>query len=528
MAQDQKDDRKITYNQEARQALLDGAREMADVVGISYGPKGLNVLVEKSYGRPMLTRDGVTISKEAYSKVRDKNMGMQLLNEAAEATVRNVGDGTTQTIILGHQLIELGHQQIAAGINPMEIRDTIIKDSYTLLDRLHEIKQNVKKGQLKQVASVSSGDASLGQLIAEAVETVGPDGGIITQRAPISDVDRTYVDGYYMQQGFTAIESGKKELSNPYILVSAKPINTGADIVKLVNKVVEAELKSKGLPPGSQLTEPLSIAFFGEFEGLAYETIKANVVKGIFDGVIVKSPMQGGDMASQYLEDLAIYTGGKLITPADRLDELDVSYVGKAERVGCTNMETTIFGGEASGEDLDKRKAELKDRIGTEESDPIVERLKERLSKLEGKIAIFRIGGANDTEREEKEFRIEDAIQATKAAAADGVVAGGGTTLVELSKCDVGDLWKEALQNTYKRLLSNAALPAEVKLHEVLASTYPQGFNLRKSTDLIDVIADGVLDPSLVVQNVIENAASTAGSAVTVGAVITFVDRKED
>lgn len=529
MAQDERDTRKITYDKEAQAALLKGAKEMADIVGISYGPKGLNVLVEKTYGRPMLTRDGVTISKEVYSKTRDLNMGMQLLNEAAEATVRKVGDGTTQTIVLAHQLIELAHQQIAAGVNPMEIKQAILDDSYKLLDRLKELTQPVKKGQLEQVAAVSSGDQALGTLIAEAVDKVGSDGGIITQRAPISDVDRTYVDGYYMQQGFTAIEAGKKEISNAYVIVTSKPVNTAPEVVKLVNKVVDAYRQEKNLPPNTQLTEPLSIAFVGEFEGLAYDTIVANIQKGIFDGVIVKSPLQGGDMASQYLEDIAIYTGGKLITKSDRLDDITPNIIGKAERISCTNSETTIFGGEGSAEDLEVRKATLKASIDKEEVDAISEKLKERLSKLDGKIAIFRIGGANDTEREEKEFRIDDAIQATKAAAADGVVAGAGTTLVELSRrMDITDLWKTALRNTYRKLLSNAALPAEVKLNEVLGSEYPQGFNLRKNADLVDVIAEGVLDPSKVVEQVLINAASTAANATTVGAIITFVDKKTE
>lgn len=527
MSQEPRDHRKVIFGEKARAALLKGAKEMARTVGLSYGPRGKNVLIEKNFGRPMSTRDGVTISKEVYSKVRDENMGMQLLNEAAEATVKNVGDGTTATIVLTYNLIKQGYLKIAAGVNPMEVKDLIIKDSYKLLDKVSELSQPVKKGQLKQVAAVSSGDEALGQLIAEAVEEVGADGGIITQRAPIADVDRTYVEGYYTQQGFSAIESGKLEISETYIVVSAKTISTGPEVIKLVNKVAQQALVDKGLPPGSQLTEPLSICFFGEFEGLAHDTILANLQKGIFTGCVIKSPPQGGDMTAQYLDDLAIYTGAQMITKGDRLDDLTSEFVGKAERVRCTNAETTVFGGEGTQEDIDKRKEELRDRIAKEEVDAITDKLKERLSKLEGKIAIFRIGGANETEREEKEFRIDDSIQATKAAAASGIVAGAGTTLLELARCDVDKVWSKALRSTYKKLLTNAALPAEVKMNAADEAGYPQGYNLRKSAELVDVIAEGVVDPTEVVENIIRNAASTAGSAVISGALITFVDHEE-
>lgn len=527
MAQSEKDHKQIIFDKEAQAAVLKGAATMAQTVGLSYGPRGKNVLVEKTYGRPMLTRDGVTISKEVYSKVRDENMGMQLLNEAAEATVKNVGDGTTATVVLTHQLIELGQQTIAAGKNPMEVKDLILKDSYVLLDRIKELSMPVKKGQLQQVAAVSCGDEALGQLIAEAVDKVGADGGIITQRAPIADVDRTYVDGYYQAQGFSAIQSGKKELADPYVFVSSKPLSTGPEVIKLINLIVDQLRLDGKIAPNGQPTEPFSIAFFGEFESLAYDTIIANLQKGVFDAIIVKSPMQGGDMAAQYLEDIALYTGGKLITKSDKLDNLDTSYIGKAERVTATNMESTIFGGQGSGEDLEKRKADLRDRIAKEEVPALTEKLKERLSKLEGKIAIFRIGGATDTEREEREFRIDDSIQATKAAAQSGIVAGAGTTLVELSRCDVSDLWKNSLRNTFKKLVDNAALPADVKLNDVLQAKYPQGLNLRKNGELVDVIVDGIVDPTKVVQEVVTNAASTAANGVTIGAVITFVDREE-
>lgn len=526
MSQEKKDHKRISFGEEARNAVLKGAKDMAEAVGMSYGPKGRNVLIEKSYGRPIITRDGVTISKEVYSEVRDENMGMQALNEAAETTVRNVGDGTTQTVLLTYQLLQLGMNKVAAGVNPMEVKQEILDDSYKVLDNLETLRKDVKKGQLRQVATVSSGDEALGQLIAEAVETVGPDGGLITEKAPISDVQRTYVNGYYMQQGFTAINSGKKELENPYIVISNKIISSKVDAVELITKIAQTAHRDQGIADlNTPLNEPLRIAFFGDIEGDAYNIFIANITQGVFDGTITKTPPMG-DMGVQYLEDLAVYCGGKAIAGGEVLGKIDDSYIGKAEKVTCTNVDTTIFGGQSNKEDLEKRKADLKDRIKNEEIDALAEKLKDRLAKLENKIAVFRIGGATDTEREEREFRIEDSIQASRAAASSGIVTGGGMTLLKLSQTDsIGDVFKNALQNVFKKLMENAALPADVKLNEALQAPEGHGFNLRKNGELVDLVKSGILDPYLVVKEVIKNASATAANMVSMGALITFIDR---
>lgn len=528
MAQDKRDHKRVTFEEESRKAILSGAKKMARAVGMSYGPKGKNVLIEKSYGRPIITRDGVTISKEVYSQVRDENMGMQLLNEAAETTVRNVGDGTTQTVLLTYHLLQLGMNKVAAGTNPMEVKQEILQDSYKILDNLETMKKDLKKGQLQQVATVSSGDEALGQLIAEAVETVGPDGGLITEKAPITDVDRTYIDGYYMQQGFTAINSGKKELENPYIVITNKVISSKLDAIELVTKIAEVAHQDQGIAnPQDSLQEPLRIAFFGDIEGEAYNILVANISQGAFDGTITKTPPMG-DMGVQYLEDLAVYCGGKAISAGESISRMDHSYIGRADKVTATNVETTVFGGLANKEDLDKRKADLKDRIKNEEIDAIAEKLKDRLAKLENKIALFRIGGATDTEREEREFRIEDAIQASRAAANSGVVTGGGMTLLKLSQTKfIGEVFQNALQNVFKKLLRNAALPAEVKLYEALNAQTDQGFNLREGGELVDLVKAGILDPYLVVKEVVKNSAATAANAVSLGALITFIDRDD-
>lgn len=515
----------LLHDDEGMKELLKGAEQMYRTVATTYGPKGRNILIEKTYGRPVLTRDGVSVSREVYSSNRAENMGMQLLMEAANTTNHNAGDGTSATVILTYFLLKYGQQQVAAGVDPMIIREMLRQDSWKLLDALGKISKPVAKGQLTQVATVSCGDTALGELIADAVEQVGHDGGIITEKAPINGIDRKFVNGYYMGQGFNAIQSGKKEVENCYVVVTAKPISSGMDAIQLMNAVGIMAHKEQGLEDIRQpLTQPLRIAFFGEIEGDAYNTIVANIQKGAFDGVIVKSPPVG-DMASKYLEDLAIYTGGKLLTSADPLNTFDDSFIGKANKVASTASETTVFGGAGAEEDVAIRVAEIKDRLNIEEVAAIAEKMHDRIAKLEGRIAIFRIGGATDTEREELEFRIEDAIQATKAAAQYGVVPGGGSTLVQLAKTEeLSKVFSDALRACFKRLMDNAGLPAEVKLNELEGAEKGFGFNLREGEELVNLIQAGILDPTLVLEEVIKNASSTAGNALTIGCVITFVD----
>lgn len=517
MAQPVKDHKIVLGAKEVREQILEGAKEVHDAVSATYGPKGLNGLIEKTYGRGVLTRDGVSVAKEVYSKHRAKNMAMQLVLEGSQTTNRLAGDGTTMTVVLSYNLIKQGIELIASGKNPMEIRDILNSDSKLLLEALKGYTTELSEGQLEQVATVSSGDAALGKLISEAVEHVGIEGGIIAERAYISGVEREYIEGYYLQEGFNALSDGKRELSNAIVIATGKKISSNADFLELMEKVVTITQE-----------KPPRIAFIGEIEGQARESIIANVMQGRMDAVIVKTPATG-DMGMQYLEDIALYCGARMISPGDSLKNLDASYIGRAERVVCTPYTTSIFGGQHISEDLDARITSLKERIDTEESDNLVEKFRDRLAKLQGKIAVFRIGGTTDTEKEELEFRIEDAIQATKAAMAEGIVPGGGTTLLRLSETEgISDITKKALRNVFKRLMENADLPADVKMYEVLGSKSPMGFNLRGEDKLVDLVEAGVLDPALVLQEGIKNATSTAGNALTVGFMIIFEDKKED
>lgn len=518
MAQPVKDNRIILEEAEAQAQLLEGAKASYEVVTTTFGPKGKNVLIEKPFGRPILTRDGVTVAREVYFKDRAKNMGAQLVLEASETTNRLAGDGTTATVALSYQLMKHGAEAIACGANPMEIRETLTKDSSVLLKKLEEIHKPTEDFQLEQVATVSAGDPQLGQLIAGAVRYVGVDGGILTEKAHVQDIEREYVDGYYLQSGFTALPVGRKELLDPYVIVSIRNLSSAADAVDILNHVA----KTKNLQPG----EIPRVLFVGNIESLAYSLIVDNVNRGTLDAIILKAPGQYGEMSKQLLEDIALYAGCRPITDSTNLkDAHNHSYVGTVRRVVATKTDATIFASNET-EAVQVRIDEIKDQLKTETTDAIAEKLRDRIAKLEGKIALFKIGGATDTEKEEKEFRVEDAIQATRAAASHGVVPGGGTTWIELSKCDVSDIYKNAMREVFMKLLSNANLDSS-KLNDAFKASRGWGYNLRGNGELVDLVKAGVLDPKLVVEQVIKNATSIAGNALTVGTELIFEDVEE-
>lgn len=521
MAQPTKDHRVLITN--VADELLDGARTIYEAVATTYGPKGLNVYIEKPYGRPVLTRDGVSVAREVYSKHRSKNMAMQLVLEASQTTNRHAGDGTSVTVGLTYHLMSRAFKLIAAGVNPMEIRDKLNNDAQLLLKELEQHTKKVTDGQLKQVATVSCGDPLLGQMIAEAVDHVGLDGGIIAEKAFIDGVEREYQEGYYLQEGFNGLAEGKRELVNAVVVVTGKRIASNADFVELMNKI--ALLANVDMQKG----ERLKVAVIGEVEGDARNSFITNINQGNLDGVLVKAPSTG-DMATQYLEDIALYCGAKMLTAGESIKNMDARYLGHAERVICTPYTTSIFGGTGSSEDIDARVADIRERLEVEESENLQEKFRDRIAKLQGKIAVFRIGGVTETAKEELEYRIEDALQATKASLDKGVVPGGASTLLRLSEtAGLSDITKAALCDVFKRLMQNANLPAEVKMDQVLRSKAPMGINLRGDTDKpVDLIKAGVLDPALVLQEVIKNATSAAGNAATIGLMITFEDAEDD
>lgn len=530
MSQAAKDTKRIIKGDEARKALLEGARLVAETVGVTYGPKGRNVLIEKTYGRPVLTRDGVTVAREVYFRERDVNMGAQAVLEASETTNRIAGDGTSATSILAYSLMKHGVQAIAAGTHPMDIKATLLKDSQTLLDKLDELSATVSEGQLNSVATVSAGDPVLGKLISEAIEYVGPDGGILTEKSPIDTVERKYEDGYYLQSGFTALTVGKKEMINPKVVISTRRLSSAADVLDILNGVARTMVDANG-----QLASIPRILFVGNIEDAAYLTIVENINQGRLDGIIIKTPPTFGEMGKDLLEDIAILCDCETITDSTNLKNfvkqtehgVSSTFIGSIDKVVASKNDSTLFRAK-SGETVKDRVDALKDQLKATTVDAITEKLKDRIAKLEGKIALFKIGAPTETAKEEIEFRVEDAIQATRAAASDGIVPGGGVTLLELSKQDISDTYREALHDVFKRLLVNANLSAEVKLLEALEAPTGFGYNLREGDELVDVVKAGVLDPTLVVSEVIKNATEVAAGILTTETLLTFVDREEN
>lgn len=519
MSQPVKDNKIILSEDEIRAKLLEGAKASYDTVMTTFGPKGKNVLIEKPFGRPVLTRDGVTVAREVYFSDRAKNQGAQMLCEASETTNRIAGDGTSATVGLSYHLLKNGIQAIAAGTHPMDVKEMYFNDSYVLLDKLDTLTTDTKTEQLRQVASISAGDGSLGAMIAAAIVRVGADGGIITEKAPIEDIQCEYVDGYYLQPGFQALQVGKKEIADPFVIVSIRRLTSAADVIEIMTKVAQA----KHLEPGSIPR----FVFVGNIEDAAYNCICDNINRGTIDAIILKTPPQFGDMGKELLEDIAAYAGCNSLTDTINIKSFNDSFIGHIDKVVASKADATMFAHNDT-KLVTSRINEIRDQTKTETVDAILERLKDRVAKLEGKIALFKIGAATDTAREELEFRVEDSIHATRAAAEYGVVPGGGITLLELSRLsDISPAYRDALRSVFKQLLLNANLSAEVKLEEALQAKPGYGYNLRNNDELINVVKAGVLDPALVVQQIIKNATEVVANGLTTGVGIIFEDKEE-
>lgn len=517
----------IVYEEELRQKILIGAKAAYDAVAITYGPRGKNIILEHNFGRPTFVRDGYTIVKEVFFSDRIENLGAQVLIEASTSANLVSGDGSSATVVLAYHLLVNSIQAVAAGQHPMDVSDTLIKDSYLILDELKKLVIPVKDSQLKEVATVSAGDPLIGKLIAEAILYVGQDGGILTEKAPITEIEREYIDGYYLQSGFTALQGGKRELIDPYVVVSSKRLSASADAIEILNGIMRA----KGLKEG-QIPRVL---FVGNIEDAAYQTIVNTINAGQIDAVIIKTPPMYGELGKYLLEDIAIYAGCEPITDSTNIKNFVIlrdnqprsAFIGSIDKVVSNKSEATLFA-DNSTEAIQTRIATIKDQLETEDIPAISEKLRDRVAKLEGKIAIFKIGGINDSIKEETEFRIEDAINSTRHAYNEGIVAGGGVTLLELSKLDISEITRNALRATFEQLLINANLPSELKLDEALKAPKGQGFNLRGEDKLVDMVKSGVIDPYIVAREVISNAIGTASNTIKLGMGIVFQDTPKE
>lgn len=514
------DVRNIVYGQEARAKLLEGSRKVYEAVKSTYGVSGNNVIIEKGYGDPILTRDGVTVATDVFLEDKAENQGAKLVIQASKKTNDRAGDGTSATVVLAYHILSEATKLVAGGNDPMKLRKSILDSVSKVKDFIDSKSVIPTNKQLVDVAFTACGDKAIGQLIADTVVMVGINGGITIEEHTNITTEREMVDGFYFDRGYADINmctdyvSRKAEHGDIPILISRKRINTNAQIVPLLEKISASPNRK--------------IMIIGELGGEALATFVMNKARGAIDGVAVGIPMFG-DMEALFMEDVAMMTGGRVIQEAEEMHDVTLDDLGLADKIVVTSNSTTIIGGDGKKSDVDKRIADIKESMETETNTLYQERLEMRLAKLEGKIAIIRVGSSSDVAREELKFRVEDAVNATQNARKEGIVPGGGTTLLFGSELEIEPVLKRAMQKCFVELLSNAGENAEYKLEEVLRSGFGNGYNLRDIKDKPEnMIKAGVIDPSLTLKQVVDNASDVSANMVTTGCVITYKDRPDN
>lgn len=522
----------IKFSENARRSLLKGVDKLADTVKTTLGPKGRNVVLEKSYGAPDITNDGVTIAKSIDLEDHFENMGAKLVSEAAQKTNDIAGDGTTTATVLTQAIVREGMKNVTAGANPVGIRRGIETATKAAFDELHKISHKVStKDEIAQVASVSSASTEVGNLIADAMEKVGHDGVITIEESKGIDTELSVVEGMQFDRGYlsqymvTDNDKMEADLDNPYILITDKKISNIQDILPLLQEIVQ---QGKSL---------LIIA--DDVDGEALPTLVLNKIRGTFNVVAVKAP-GFGDRRKAMLEDIAILTGGTVISSDLGLELKDtkIDQLGKAGKVTVTKDSTTIVEGAGSKDAISERVDQIKKQIADTTSDFDREKLQERLAKLAGGVAVIKVGAATETELKERKYRIEDALNATRAAVEEGYVAGGGTALVDVMKSIQGNvkgdsqdaqtgvnIVMKALGAPVRQIAENAGKDGAVILDHLEHEDPEIGYNA--ATDKWEnMVKAGIIDPTKVTRSALQNAASIAALLLTTEAVV--ADAPED
>ena len=524
--------KEIKFSENARHSLLKGVDKLADTVKTTLGPKGRNVVLEKSYGAPDITNDGVTIAKSIELETHFENMGAKLVSEAAQKTNDIAGDGTTTATVLTQAIVREGMKNVTAGANPVGIRRGIETATKAAVDELHKISHKVStKDEIAQVASVSSASTEVGNLIADAMEKVGHDGVITIEESKGIDTELSVVEGMQFDRGYlsqymvTDNDKMEADLDNPYILITDKKISNIQDILPLLQEIVQ---QGKSL---------LIIA--DDVDGEALPTLVLNKIRGTFNVVAVKAP-GFGDRRKAMLEDIAILTGGTVISSDLGLELKDtkIDQLGKAGKVTVTKDSTTIVEGAGSKEAIAERVDQIKKQIADTTSDFDREKLQERLAKLAGGVAVIKVGAATETELKERKYRIEDALNATRAAVEEGYVAGGGTALVDVMKSIQGTvkgdsedaetgvkIVMKALGAPVRQIAENAGKDGAVILDHLEHEDPEVGYNAA-TNKWENMVKAGIIDPTKVTRSALQNAASIADLLLTTEAVV--ADAPED
>ena len=523
----------LKFNEEARRGLEAGVNKLADAVKVTLGPKGRNVVLDKKFGAPTITNDGVSIAREVELEDQFENMGAQLVKEVATKTNDIAGDGTTTATVLAQALVREGLRNVAAGANPMGVKKGMEKAVAAAVEDLagQSVQVDDSKDKIAQVASISAADTSIGETIANAIDKVGKDGVVTVEESNTFGMDLDFVEGMQFDKGYlspyfvTDAERQEAVLDDPYILLNQGKISNVQDLLPVLEKVMQSG-------------KPLLI-IAEDIEGEALATLVVNKIRGTFNSVSVKAP-GFGERRKAMLQDMAILTGGQVIAEEVglKLDSADMSLLGSARKVVVTKDDTTIVEGAGSTADVEGRVAQIKAEIENTDSDWDREKLQERLAKLAGGVAVVQVGAATEVELKEKKHRIEDALSATRAAIEEGIVAGGGTALLR-SRSAVADLLVSlegdeatgariihaALEAPAKLIASNAGHEGAVVVQRVEAESGSTGFNAATG-EMVDLIDAGVIDPVKVTRAALQNAASIAGLLLTTEALV--ADKPEE
>jgi chaperonin GroEL len=526
--------KKIFYDEEARERVLGGAKALCDAVKVTFGPKGRNVVVEKSYGGPTITHDGVTVAEAVELDNEDEkslgyNVGANLIKQAAKKLNKVAGDGTTTVTVLTYNILAEANKLIAAGLSPMELRKGIESAGAEIVKGIDKAAEQIDGDGAKvaEVATISAGDAEIGKLIADVISKIGKDGVVTVEAGQGLEMQSEVVEGFSYDKGYSSpffvTDSTRQEavFDKPSILITDKKISSVSDLLPLLEKCAAAGKKDL-------------VIIAEEVEGEALSVLVLNKLKGAFNALVLKAP-SFGDRRKDIMEDIAILTGATVVT-ADQgisLEEADLSVLGHAHKVIATKDETTIIKGSGPAGEVSGRIDQIKEIAKSASSDYEREQLEKRAAALLGKVAVIKVGGTTETEIDEKKFRVDDAVAATKAALDEGIVPGGGVTLVNLAK-NLKDnnpgatILKNALKAPFIQILENAGLNAQALLAEVENAKPGAGINIMApEKGIVDLKKAGVIDPARVTKEAVKNAVSIAATAITMGALIVDIPEKE-
>lgn len=532
--------KKVFYDDDARQRVLGGAKALYDAVKVTYGPKGRNVMIAKGYGGPTVTHDGVTVADSVDLPENDDEtlgykVGAELIKQAASKLNKVAGDGTTTVTVLTYSILKEANRLIAAGHNPQELRKGIEAAGAEVVKALDGLAESIasKKARVAEVATISAGDESIGKLIADVIEKVGKDGVVTVEAGQGMEMEAEVVEGFSLDRGFVSAlfvtDTNRQEAvyEKPAILITDKKISSVQEFLPMLEKLAQAGKKDV-------------VLIADDVEGEALSVLVLNKLKGVFNTVAVKAPAFG-DRRKEILEDIALLTGATVVSE-DRgmsFENVGLEVLGSARKVIVGKDESTIIEGAGAAAEVKSRIAQINTQAENATSEYDKEQYEKRAAALSGKVAVIKVGGATETEIDEKKFRVDDAVAATKAALAEGIVAGGGVTLVNLSAKIVAEgadsitagrqILKNALRQPFLQITANAGLNSEALLAQVEAAKPGMGINVMSpEKGLVDVKKAGVIDPARVTKEAVQNAVSIASTAATMGALVVEIPEKEE